>query len=400
VVTARNRSVRVRGALTLLLLIALPAAHWSGAVAQAADGLGEKQQQLKSLRERIAAIQNDVTSKQGRKSQAEEAVREVEQDIGRTVADIRNIDGQLSGLSRNLRQLRDDLAARQAALAAQQDRLVGEIRAAYAMGRQRQVKLLLNQQQPAQMGRALTYFGYLGQARAASLSQTRQALESLHDLQAEIERKTFDLNAMRAKADAQRRNLDARMRARQTVVARLDRELRDRGGELTRLQGDEDSLKKLIGSLMEALARVPAEHSERPAFQGVPGKLGWPARGRLTQRFGAPLEGTGFSARGVFIETGEGDTIHAIASGRVAFADWLRGFGLLVILDHGNGFMSLYGHNQAIYKGVGDWVGKDEVIAAAGRSGGYSTPGLYFELRKSGKPVDPLAWCSGTPGAG
>ena len=395
-----HRSVKGSAARAWLPVLALVAGQWLSGVALGGDNLEEKQRQLDALRERIAAIQKDVTSNQGKKTKAEKAVRGVERDIGRAVADIRLIDRKLDGLRAELLRLRAELAARQAALDAQRGRLVREIRAAYAMGRQRQVKLFLNQEQPSLMGRALTYFGYFGKARTASIGETRDALRALHDLQDSIEQKTAELNGMRVQAEEQRRTLDSRMRERQGIVDRLARELNDQGGALARLQGDEESLKKLIGSLTEALADIPAQGLERRAFGGRKGELEWPARGRLAQRFGTQLAGTGLTSRGVFIETREGDSIHAISPGRVAYADWLRGFGLLLILDHGDGFMSLYGHNQAIYKDVGEWVDEGEVIAAAGRSGGYSTPGLYFELRSRGRPVDPVAWCAGKPGAG
>lgn len=387
---------RARGRWLGSALVVVPLC-WSIALA---DDLELKQRELDALRERIATVQKDVTAKQGRKSKAEQAVREVEREIGKTVANIRSIDRGLDGLRSDLDRLRADAGARRTALASQRARLAQEIRAAYAMGRQHQVKLLLNQERPSSVGRAVTYFGYFGKARVASIQQTRDALTALRELESEIEGKTAELDATRVREEEARAALEAQMHERQAVVDDLARELQNQGGALVRMQGDEEALRKLVGSLIEALADIPAPAAAQQAFGGRKGRLKWPASGRMTQRFGATLAGTGFAARGVFIATDEGDSIRAVSGGRVAFADWLRGFGLLLILDHGDGYMSLYGHNQAIYKDVGEWVGEGEVIAAAGRSGGYSTPGLYFELRSKGRPVDPVAWCAGKPGGG
>jgi septal ring factor EnvC (AmiA/AmiB activator) len=366
-----------------------------------ADELEDNQRRLEALRDRIGQIQKDVSAKQSRKLKAERAVREVERSIGQSLARIRSIERRLAGLNDDLERLYEDRTASRAALASQRQRLAQEVRGAYAMGHQRKVKLLLNQERPSLMGRALVYFGYFGRARAASLGQTREALKALQELESRIEVKSAELDELRDKEVEHRRVLKQRAGERQAVVDALGRELRGQGGRLAQMRNDEASLKTLISSIMEALADIPAASAGgNQAFGGRKGRLGWPARGHLSQRFGTRQPKTGLTSRGVFIESREGDSVRAISSGRVAFADWLRGFGLLLILDHGDGYMSLYGHNQAIYKDVGERVGEGEVIAAVGRSGGYSTPGLYFELRRKGRPVDPLAWCAGKPGSG
>jgi septal ring factor EnvC (AmiA/AmiB activator) len=146
------------------------------------------------------------------------------------------------------------------------------------------------------------------------------------------------------------------------------------------------------------LVDIPAEADGQQPFHSRKGKLRWPARGRLAQRFGAPRSG-GLRWRGVMIEAQEGGEVRAVSQGRIAFSDWMRGFGLLLIIDHGDGYMSLYGHNQTLYKEVGEWVDTGEVVALLGASGGRTESGLYFEMRHKGRPINPVHWCAGKPAA-
>ena len=179
---------------------------------------------------------------------------------------------------------------------------------------------------------------------------------------------------------------------RRDVVARLTQELNDQSRQLDRLQSDERDLQTLITGLEEALADIPAEHPQQLAFVGLRGRLPWPASGRIVNRFGSPKLGA-LVWDGVMISAPEGREVRAVHHGRVAFADWLRGFGLMLIVDHGDGYMTLYGHNQSLFKEAGDWVEVGEPVALVGSSGGREQAGVYFGIRYQGRAVDPAKWC-------
>jgi septal ring factor EnvC (AmiA/AmiB activator) len=279
----------------------------------------------------------------------------------------------------------------------QREHLASEARTAYAMGRQQQVKLLLNQEQPSAVGRMLVYFGYFSRARLQRIEAISASLEQLRLVEESIARKTASLTDLRASQQRQSERLQEKKRARKQAVAGLSRELENQGGKLKRLKTNEQELQQLVSSLQELLVDIPVDASQQQPFKSLKGKLRWPTRGRLAKRFGSRRGSAGLKWRGVMIEAAEGGDVRAVAQGRVAFSDWMRGFGLLVIIDHGDGYMSLYGHNQALYKEVGEWVDTGEVVAQLGASGGQSASGLYFELRHKGQPINPVRWCAGKP---
>ncbi|HED18817.1 MAG TPA: peptidase M23, partial [Gammaproteobacteria bacterium] len=278
----------------------------------------------------------------------------------------------------------------------QRRHIASEARVAYAMGRQQQVKLLLNQEQPSVAGRMLTYFGYFSRARMVQIDSIHATMEALRETEASIQGKTRILGGLHDRRQSASERLREKKQARKQVLVQINSELQNQSGELRRLGENEKQLQKLLASLQELLADIPAELSQQP-FRSLKGKLHWPARGRLTARFGNRRGSSGLVWQGVMISAPEGTRVRAVSQGRVAFADWMRGFGLLLIIDHGEGYMSLYGHNQALYKEVGEWVDTGEVVATLGTSGGQTRSGLYFELRHNGRPVNPVRWCAGEP---
>ena len=282
-------------------------------------------------------------------------------------------------------------------LEAQQSQLAHEARSAYVMGRQKQVKLLLNQEQPDAVGRMLTYFGYFTRARTDKINVMKASIQRLQVLQGDIEKKTQVLSDLQDTQRARVARLAEQKQLRRKAVSELRQQLAKQGGALKQLQVDERRLQELVHSLQELLADIPADAAHNKPFKALRGELGWPARGQLSIGFGTPRGDSGLAWQGVLITAPEGGKVHAVAQGRVAFSDWMRGFGLLLIIDHGDGYMSLYGHNQALYKEVGEWVDTGEVVATLGASGGQNRAGLYFELRHKGRPVNPRKWCRGSP---
>ena len=366
----------------------------SGAAGQDA---AQTARELEDLRAQIKTLQKNLEASQAKKSRAERRLLDIERQINQVSRSLRHTDTELRA---NRAQL-DALQARQerleTELVSQRQGLASEARAAYVMGRQQQVKLLLNQERPAAIGRVLTYFGYLSRARLAQIDAMRSNLEQLRDLQQSIGDKTRQLNDLRVRHEEETVRLQQQKRSRAQLLAEVTGELASQGDELKRLRNDEQQLQQLVASLQEVLADVPAAAGEQRPFKTMKGKLSWPARGELARRFGSQRGNTGLKWQGVLISAPEGGKVHAISQGRVAFSDWMRGFGLLLIIDHGDGYMSLYGQNQSLYKEVGEWVDTGEVVATLGASGGQTKPGLYFELRHKGRPINPLGWCAGTP---
>jgi len=370
--------------LTLLLL--LPADGLAAADAE------EQRSKLEALRSRISGLRTEMQSKSGEKTELSRLLQESEQHIGRLARKLRVLDGRLSRQGQRLQALRDEQLAQRRSLDEQREVLARQVRAAYAMGRQERLKILLNQQDPATVSRVMVYYDYLNRVRAQRMRAIRQHMQRLADTEREILDEETKLAALQQEQQAE---LDAMQRLqaeRKDVVAQLTEELNDQGRQLDRLQSDERDLKTLISGLEEALADIPAEDPQQIRFAGLRGRLPWPAQGRIVNRFGAPKLGS-LVWDGVMISAPEGREVRAVHHGRVAFADWLRGFGLLLIVDHGDGYMTLYGHNQSLFKEAGDWVDVNEPVALVGSSGGREQAGVYFGIRHQGRAVDPARWC-------
>ena len=364
-----------------------------------AQDSAEKVRELKGLRTQIQSLQQKLEANQRKKSNAEKRLHDVENQISETSRVLRRIDSELDAKRRQLRSLQEKQRGQAVKLKRQREHLASEARMAYAMGHQQQVKLLLNQEQPSAVGRMLVYFGYFSRARLDQIDAMRATLEQLHALEDSIAQKTESLTVLRNSQQLESQRLQERKLTRRQAVAALSRELKNQGGELRRLKTDEQQLQELVSSLQELLIDIPADDTLQQPFKTLQGKLRWPTRGRLAKRFGTRRGSGGLKWRGVMIEAAEGGNVRAVSQGRVAFSDWMRGFGLLVIIDHGDGYMSLYGHNQALYKEVGEWVDTGEVVALLGASGGQAESGLYFELRHKGQPINPVRWCAGKPAA-
>jgi len=376
--------------LLLILLVAAAALPASGA--RAASDADEHRARLDSLRSRISGLRAEMESKSGEKTALSRQLQDAEQQIGRLARKLRVLDGRLDRQRQRLGELHDDQLAQGRALETQRQALSHQVRAAYAMGRQERLKILLNQQDPATVGRIMVYYDYLSRARAQKMRLIRDHIDRLAQTEREIRSEERQLARLQ---DEQQRELAAMQRSqesRREVVAQLTRELNDQGRQLDRMQNDERELKTLIIGIEEALADIPVEHPQEVAFAGLRGRLPWPAAGQIVSRFGSPRLGS-LVWDGVMISAPEGREVRAVHHGRVAFADWLRGFGLLLIVDHGDGYMTLYGHNQSLFKEAGDWVDVNEPVALVGSSGGRERAGVYFGIRYQGRPVDPAKWC-------
>lgn len=392
----RARPLRRRSFIAICLLAAAFLSY-AGVGAQAAVPAADakaKAAELEQLRARLKDLRSDLDAARGRKGSVQEQLRQSEQEIGRATRALARIDQDLATGAARLTSLQDQEQSQQAAIAAQRAGLANQVRAAYLLGRQEPIKLLLNQEDPARLDRALAYYGYLNRARVARIAAVQTQVQALKTLEAQIMQENSHLQELRAQQVVEAESLRKTRQERQALLATVSAEIQDKGSQLTRMEQDERSLQGLLKDLQQALTDFPdAAAANSQPFARLKGQLPLPVRGRVVTRFGA-TRGDGMPpAHGLLIEAAEGSAVRAVARGRVAFADWLRGFGLLIIIDHGGGYMSLYGHNQSLYKDTGETVMAGETIASAGASGGQTQNGVYFEIRQQGQPVDPLAWC-------
>jgi septal ring factor EnvC (AmiA/AmiB activator) len=358
-------------------------------------------EQLEQLRARIQRLQTELNETQGRRDTVREEVRALERRIHESLRARRALDGRLKGIRQQLAQLRGRAADERRELGRQTVALERQLRAAHAMGREEPLKLLLNQDVPARVARVLTYYRVLGQARAERVSAMRTGLVRLKALEQQLQARTHELESARAERARQHETFEAARARRAELLARLNLEVRDRSEEIGRLRAAEKRLERLVEELAaQPPALTPAEPGAR--FDRLKGRLPLPVNGRLLARYGDGKGVGHLKWRGAFLAAREGQEVRAVHRGRVAYADWLRGFGLLLILEHGDGYMTLYGHNQSLYREVGEWVDAGQVVAAVGNTGDAPQAGVYFEIRHNGEPVDPLRWCvaPGRPQAG
>jgi murein hydrolase activator len=378
----------------LVLLLASPVAI--------AAGSGAKERELLELRGRIEALQKGLAEAEELKIEAADALRESERAISRTNRALRELGGQSREIDRRLQELGAESRRVEDTLKAQQVLLARLVYHEYVGGQSEPLRLLLNREDPNEIARRLHYFGYISRARGQLILDTRDSLSQLRQLSRETEQKALALAAITAESKALRERLGREKRARSQVLTRVSRDIQRQRREIGTLKRNEGRLARLVERLSKLVARVPAPRvrNERipqasggaHPFPDLKGKLNLPVRGELANRFGSPRADGGVIWKGLFIAARAGEEVRAIADGRVVFADWLRGFGNLLIVDHGDAYMSLYGNNEALYKQVGDLIRAGESVAAVGASGGNVDSGLYFELRHQGRPLDPLDW--------
>ncbi len=348
---------------------------------------------LKRLRGRIQTLQAELNKTVHKRDSEREEVRQLENRIGNRIRTLRQLDARLKIEAKRLRGLQGQRTIAQNDLGNQTKGLEAQVKAAYAMGRDSYLKLLLNQNDPATVSRVLVYYRYLNEARVQQIDRIKAGLATLRQVEDQITKRTRELEALRTAQAEQKRVLETSRTRRAQVLASLNRQVRDQTGKIARLRRDERRLERLLEQLQEYLTDTPLVPALKARFRENKGNLPLPAKGKILGRFGAPKSFGKLRWKGVFLAGRVGQDVISVAYGRVAFADWLRGFGLLLILEHGDGYMTLYGHNQSLYVQVGDWVQAGQVVASMGNTGDAPQAGVYFEIRQKGQPRDPLKWC-------
>lgn len=384
----------------LLLLLAC-------ASLQASAALDDKHQQLSELRSRIEQLKREVEHAANERDEAADALRTSERNISTLNRNLYDLGIQEGGLNRELARLGSESRHTEATLEEQHKRLAQLLRLRYQQGTPDALRIALGGENPAATQRQLAYAGYVARARARLIRTHHQTLSRLSNLKDQVTANKRHLSKVKAEQLERKRDLEQEKKSRIQVIGRISEQIRKQRKEIGTLERDEQRLTRLI----ERLAKLQAQRARtRPAkpgqkveqvvdgslagldFPRLRGKLALPVAGEIISRFGQVREGGGPAWKGMFIRSAGGTPVYAVATGRVAFADWLRGFGNLIILDHGDNYLSLYSNNESLYKQAGEMVKAGDTIAAAGNTGGHENTGLYFELRHQGKPFDPLSW--------
>ena len=394
-----------------------------------ADQRADTQRQLEAARQDVAELKKMLEKLQQEKSGVQQQLKKTETEMGTLEGQVKELQRELKSSEQEIQRLDQEKKKLQSARTEQQRLIAIQARAAYQSGRQEYVKLLLNQQNPEKFSRTLTYYDYLSQARLEQLSAFNETLRQLANVEQEIVTYQTQLQVQKASLDERHAKLAEARKERQQALAKLNSEFSNRDQRLKARQQEQAELGRVLKTIEETLARQAREAEEarkralaaqqaeqaRPGsqqpsqpsgplvssgavyggpFASARGKLPWPVDGRLVARYGTPRGGDARTKwDGVLIGAPAGSQVRAVHGGRVVFADWLRGAGLLVILDHGNGYLSLYGHNQSLLKNAGDLVKAGEPIATVGSSGGQDSSALYFAIRQNGRPSDPAQWC-------
>lgn len=377
---------RRRGLILLLALALVPA---PAALAGGNDQVSPRK--LEALKHRIKSVNQWLEKAQAHRSSLENKVRDLEKSIGALNGQLHQLQLKADRLQKRLGQLDQQQQALKAKLAARRRDLEKQLRAAWMQGSSPAIKVLLNQQDPERLARTLTYYQYLSRANIQSLKHFNSLLAQLQDNRRQIADARTQLAATRARLKDQRDQLAKEQARRQVALTQLGARIQDKQQELQHLKANRDRLEKLLNKVRDAVANLPMPADNKP-FASLRGKLPWPLRGPLIGHFDAPMAGGKLHRTGILIKTAIKTPVKAVDYGRVVFANWLRGFGLLIIIDHGHGYMSLYGHNSSLLKAPGDWVSAGDTIALAGDSGQGQEPALYFEIRHNGKPQNPLHW--------
>ena len=377
---------------TLLLAVSpgLPAQDDAGQRTQI------KERELEEVRERISDLKQSMDAAAADRDRLTTDLQAAEISIAEKRLQLKDLERQRAYSTKRRAELDNDIGKREAELAGEAESLAAQARAAYMSGNQEKIKLLLNQRDPATLGRVMTYYGYLNNYRAGNIETVTARIRELAELRSQVAAEEARLSDLAKRQDQELRKLGQAQDERATLLIALKNKLATEGREIEGLAAQEKDLARLIAELTSILSDYPIS-SEEP-FREHRGRLTWPVAGTLLQDFGQPRVGGRLKWNGVVLAAPRGREVRSVYHGRVAFSDWLAGLGLLVIVDHGDGYMTLYGYNETTLKNAGDWVAPGDVIATVGDSGGQAQPALYFEIRKGKQPVNPRRWVTRRPG--
>lgn len=353
----------------------------------------EQAKQLKALKQTIEQLRKELESTKSSRDEINKSLEKTEKNIGELNRKSKEIKQQLQERESKLKNLREERGELHKKKQSQEAMVANYISSAYQLGQHGNLRLLLNQEDPSRVSRNLKYYDYLIQARAEKISEFMQTIERINRIEPEIARQTEQIQVDYQALAGQAQKLKLAQAERQRVIQKLEKDIGSKDQQLRALAKDRDNLEKLLQRVIENIADIKVDSASEEAFSSLKGKLPWPTKGKVIRKFGSQrMVNNSLRWQGVLIGTTEGNPVQAVHYGRIIFSDYLRGQGLLIIIDHGAGFMTLYAHNQALYKTIGQWVQRGETIAAVGNTGGQQQSALYFELRYKGEPTDPQHW--------
>ena len=393
-----------------LYILCLPA--WAG---KAENSKEASKEALSELHQRIESLKKELDSSQEAHTEAADELKKSEKAISEANRKLFELNQQHKQNRNALETLQHQKSELETTLQQQQQLLGSQLYQQYLHGQQDYMQVVLQQQDPGAIARQLHYFSYISRARAELIESMRLNLGKVAELNDETANTLKEITALKTQQEQERLELQSQKNERGKVLKKLSAQINAQRGEINKLKRDEKNLSQLVERLSRIIPKIvpkkresektapnqkpigrnetlPGNNFDGGNFAALKGKLNLPVRGDITNRFGATREDSGISWKGLFIKSAEGSEVKSVASGRVVFADWMRGFGNLLIVDHGDGYMSLYGSNQALLKKVGELVKGGDTVASVGNSGGNETSGLYFELRYQSKPFDPLSW--------
>ena len=347
--------------------------------------------QIEALKERIEDIDDWLADAEKDRSTLERELAAAERTISRLTRERRSLREQVKKQQQRLAKLRSEEQELVRTLDRQRESLKKQIRTAWMEGDAPAVKVLLNEVSPDNIARTMTYYEYLSRDTVGRLETFHKNLEELKVTQAAVQNTRAELATTEEGVIKRQQDLKTSRQKRKKTLVALNQDIRTRRSEKDDLESDRKRLEKLLSEVQQAIANIPSPNESEP-FPSLRNKLPWPAQGKVISRFGDKYADGKLRRNGLLIQTSEEAEVKAIHYGRVVFANWLRGFGLITIIDHGDGYMTLYGHSSSLFTSPGDWVAAGEAIAQAGRTGGTDTPALYFEVRHNGKPDNPGRW--------
>ena len=409
-----------------ILVVLLAMACLEGPVHAASRQKPKPQEELQELRGRIEKLQKQLSEKEETRAGAADSLKESEQAISEVNRRLHDLSADQQAVQAEVATQDGQMHVLEKRIAAEKSRIEKILQNRYINGGQDTLKMILNGEDPAALTRQLHYYSYIARARANLVQRVHADVAQLAELKHESQKKADEISRLKDQEAAGKQQLQTEQTKRKQVLAKLSNQIASQRKEISRLQQNEQRLTRLVEEINRILAKKRADEAKRragaeaeararqksgkkpllverneevpddslagKAFASLKGRLKLPVRGELANRFGSPREAGGLSWKGLFIRADTGQIVRAIADGRVVFADWLRGFGNLLILDHGGGYMSLYGYNESLLKAVGDLIKSGDEIAQVGNTGGNQDSGLYFELRFQSKPLDPTNW--------
>jgi septal ring factor EnvC (AmiA/AmiB activator) len=350
----------------------------------------EAETRLKQLKTEINSLKSELERTRTTLSSEQKLLKAADLEIQASALELRKLESTRQEHERELSVLNDERTDYLNSLEKRREILAEQIIAAYRLGQESRLKLVLNQDSPALLSRMLAYYDYFSRSQADQINELRQVLQTLDQMQAKIDVELSALDEVQKSRQAVLDEMTDQRNQRQAVIEKLSSRIDTDETRLAELQQNRQDLEALLAKLSDALADIPAELGQQHGLLDLRGKMPIPVRGRVKHAFGQPRT-AGLRWQGWLIDADTGSEVKPVAYGRVAYSDWLRGYGLLMIIDHGDGFMSLYANNESLLREVGDWVEPGSSISTVGSSP-VNGSGLYFEIRKDGKAMDPAVW--------